>query len=213
MDRRKVLKKIGYGSGAILVSPQILNMFHGCQSSVNNSLPVFFTKIQFQIISKTMELIIPKTDIPGSTELMLPEFLDNYIDVVMNQSDKDNLSKGINNFIKLILIETSKNQSNQINTTDINIQLKKYLKANDSQIERWQKTQEYHSSNSKEEFPEILELEVYNFLIQIRSLTLNAFRLNEYIGEKVLAYDPIPGDRKVCLDLKKTTGGKRWSLL
>ena len=26
-----------------------------------------------------MELIIPKTDIPGSTELMLPEFLDNYI--------------------------------------------------------------------------------------------------------------------------------------
>ena len=49
-------------------------------------------------------------------------------------------------------------------------------------------------------------------LIQIRSLTLNAFRLNEYIGEKVLAYDPIPGNRKVCLDLNKTTGGKRWSL-
>lgn len=212
MDRRKVLKKIGYGSGAILVSPQILNMLHGCQSSVNNDLPVFFTKIQFQIISKTMELIIPKTDIPGSTELMLPEFLDNYIDVVMNQSDKDNLSKGINNFIKLILTETSKNQSNQINTTDINIQLKKYLKANDSQIERWQKTQEYLSSKSKEEFPKSLESEVYSFLMQIRSLTLNAFRLNEYIGEKVLAYDPIPGIMKGCVDLNETTGGKRWSL-
>ena len=212
MDRRKVLKKIGYGSGAILVSPQILNMLHGCQSSVNNDLPVFFTKIQFQIISKTMELIIPKTDIPGSTELMLPEFLDNYIDVVMNQNDKDNLSKGINNFKKLILTETSKNQSNQINTTDINIQLKKYLKANDSQIERWQKTQEYLSSKSKEEFPKSLESEVYSFLMQIRSLTLNAFRLNEYIGEKVLAYDPIPGIMKGCVDLNETTGGKRWSL-
>ena len=212
MDRRKVLKKIGYGSGAILVSPQILNMLHGCQSSLNNGLPVFFTKIQFQIISKTMELIIPKTDIPGSTELMLPEFLDNYIDIVMSQSDKENLSNGINNFIKLILIETSKNQSNQINTTDINIQLKKYLKANDSQIERWQKTQEYISSKSKEEFPKSLESEVYSFLMQIRSLTLNAFRLNEYIGEKVLAYDPIPGIMKGCVDLNETTGGKRWSL-
>lgn len=212
MDRRKVLKKIGYGSGAILVSPQILNMLHGCQSSVNNSLPIFFTKKQFQIISKTMELIIPKTDIPGSTELMLPEFLDNYIDIVMSQSDKENLSKGINNFIKLILIETSKNQSNQINTTDINIQLKKYLKANDSQIERWQKTQEYLSLKPMEEYPKSQESEVYSFLIQIRSLTLNAFRLNEYIGEKVLAYDPIPGKIIGCADLNKTTGGKRWSL-
>ncbi len=212
MDRRKVLKKIGYGSGAILFSPQILNMLHGCQSSVNKNSPIFFTKTQFQIISKIMELIIPKTDIPGSTELMLPEFLDNYIDIVMTQSDKENLSKGIDNFIKLILTETSKNQSDQINTTDINLQIKKYLKANDSQIKRWQKTQEYLSSKSTEEFPKILELEVYNFLIQIRSLTLNSFRLNEYIGEKVLAYDPIPGKMKGCVDLNQTTGGKRWSL-
>ena len=212
MDRRKVLKKIGYGSGAIIVSPQILNMPHSCQSSVNKNLPIFFTKIQFQIISKTMELIIPKTDIPGSTELMLPEFLDNYIDIVMSQSDKENLSKGINNFIKLILIETSKNQSNQINTIEINIQLKKYLKATDKQIERWQKTQKYISSKPIGDFRKSLESEVYNFLIQIRSLTLNAFRLNEYIGEKVLAYDPIPGKLIGCVDLNQTTGGKRWSL-
>ena len=212
MDRRKVLKKIGYGSAGILVSPNILNMLHSCQSSLNKHSPIFFNTKQFQIISKTMELIIPKTDIPGSSELMLPEFLDNYIDIVMSQSDKENLSKGINNFIKLILTKTNKNQSNEINTTDINFQLKKYLKANDSQIEIWQKTQEYHSSNSKEEFPKILELEVYNFLMQIRSLTLNAFRLNEYIGEKVLAYDPIPGKLKGCVDLNQTTGGKRWSL-
>ncbi len=212
MDRRKVLKKIGYGSGAIIVSPQILNMLNSCQSSENKNLPIFFNKIQFQIISKIMELIIPKTDIPGSTELMLPEFLDNYIDVVMSQSDKDNLSKGINNFIKLILTETSKNQSNQINTIDINIQLKKYLKANDSQIERWQKTQEHPLSKPMEGFPESLESEVYNFLTQIRSLTLNAFRLNKYVAEKVLAYDPIPGKLKGCVDLNQTTGGKRWSL-
>lgn len=212
MDRRKVLKKIGYGSGAIIVSPQILNILNSCQSSENKNLPIFFNTIQFQIISKIMELIIPKTDTPGSNELMLPEFLDNYIDVVMSQSDKDNLSKGINNFIKLILTETSKNQSNQINTIDINIQLKKYLKANDSQIERWQKTQEYPLSKPMEGFTESLESEMYNFLTQIRSLTLNAFRLNKYIAEKVLAYDPIPGQLKGCVDLNQTTGGKRWSL-
>ena len=35
MHRRKILKKIGYGSAAIVVSPQIINMLHSCKSSVN----------------------------------------------------------------------------------------------------------------------------------------------------------------------------------
>ena len=200
MDRRKVLEKIGYGSAAIVVSPQIINMLHSCKSNAKRYSPRFFTSNQFQFVSKIMEVIIPKTDIPGAIELKLPEFLDNYIVVVMNQNDKETILRRTNNFIKLILNETKKNGSMEINSNDLNTQLKKYLLASDKQIESW------------EEAPKSQELEVYNYLIQIRSLTLNAFRLNEYIGEKVLAYDPIPGERKVCLDLKKTTGGKRWSL-
>ena len=200
MDRRRVLKKIGYGSAAMVVTPQIINMLHSCKSNVNKYLPFFFANNQFQFVSKIMDLVIPKTDIPGAIELKLPEFLDNYIVVVMNQNDKETIIRRTNNFIKLILNETKKNSSMEINSNDLNTQLKKYLLASDKQIESW------------EEAPKSQELEVYNYLIQIRSLTLNAFRLNEYIGEKVLAYDPIPGERKVCLDLKKTTGGKRWSL-
>ena len=200
MDRRKVLKKIGYGSAAIVVSPQIVNILHSCKSNVNKYSPVFFTNNQFQFISKIMELIIPETDIPGAIELKLPEFLDNYILVVMNQSDRETLLRGTKYFIKQILKETKKNNSKEINSNDIDTQLKKYLLASDKQANRW------------EEDVKSQELEVYHYLIHIRSLTLNAFRLNEYIGEKVLPYDPIPGDRKVCLDLKKTTGGKRWSL-
>ena len=200
MDRRRVLKKIGYGSAAMVVSPQVINMLHSCKSNVNKYLPIFFANNQFQFVSKIMDLIIPKTDIPGAIELKLPEFLDNYIAVVMNQNDKETILRRTNNFIKLILNEAKKNSSMEINSNDLNTKLKKYLLASDKQIESW------------EEAPKSQKLEVYNYLIQIRSLTLNAFRLNEYIGEKVLAYDPIPGERKVCLDLKKTTGGKRWSL-
>jgi len=200
MDRRRVLKKIGYGSAAMVVSPQVINMLHSCKSNVNKYLPIFFANNQFQFVSKIMDLVIPKTGIPGAIELKLPEFLDNYIVVVMNQNDKETILRRTNNFIKLILNETKKNGSMEINSNDLNTKLKKYLLAFDKQIESW------------EEAPKSQELEVYNYLIQIRSLTLNAFRLNEYIGEKVLAYDPIPGERKVCLDLKKTTGGKRWSL-
>ena len=79
MDRRKVLEKIGYGSAAIVVSPQIINMLHSCKSNAKRYSPRFFTSNQFQFVSKIMEVIIPKTDIPGAIELKLPEFLDNYI--------------------------------------------------------------------------------------------------------------------------------------
>ena len=46
-----------------------------------------------------MDLVIPKTDIPGAIELKLPEFLDNYIFVVMNQNDKETILRSTNNFI------------------------------------------------------------------------------------------------------------------
>jgi len=103
MDRRRVLKKIGYGSAAIVVSPQIANMLHSCKSNVKNYSPVFFTSNQFQFVSKIMEVIIPKTDIPGAIELKLPEFLDNYIVVVMNQSERETLLRGTEHFIKVII--------------------------------------------------------------------------------------------------------------
>ena len=43
-------------------------------------------------------------------------------------------------------------------------------------------------------------------------MTVNAFKTNEFIGEEVLAYAPIPGEQKGCVDLMEATGGKAWSL-
>jgi hypothetical protein len=50
------------------------------------------------------------------------------------------------------------------------------------------------------------------FANELRSLTVSAFKTNEYIGENVLAYAPIPGEQKGCVDLMEATGGKAWSL-
>ena len=50
------------------------------------------------------------------------------------------------------------------------------------------------------------------FANDLRDLTINSYKINEYVGENILAYSPIPGDYKGCVDLKETTGGKAWSL-
>ena len=51
-----------------------------------------------------------------------------------------------------------------------------------------------------------------SFTTELRNLTINAFRTNEYIGENVLAYQPVPGRNVGCVDLDEATGGKAWSL-
>ncbi|MDG1342929.1 MAG: gluconate 2-dehydrogenase subunit 3 family protein, partial [Flavobacteriaceae bacterium] len=56
------------------------------------------------------------------------------------------------------------------------------------------------------------EEDAAKFAGQLRNLTVNAFKTNEFIGENVLAYAPVPGQQKGCVDLMETTGGKAWSL-
>ena len=53
--------------------------------------------------------------------------------------------------------------------------------------------------------------DVSELLKQIKSDTIWAYKTSKFVGENVLAYDPIPGTY-YCGDLKELTGGKSWSL-
>jgi len=80
----------------------------------------------------------------------------------------------------------------------LDAQLSKYLKADQQQQNSAQDDKAYQSASA--------------FANQLRSMTINAFKTNEYIGENVMAYAPIPGEQKGCVDLMEATGGKAWSL-
>ena len=200
MDRRNALKKIGLGSGAITISPLVVGIFQSCKS--NNKLfnPVNFSRDEFYIISKLMELIIPKTEIPGAIDLKLPKFLDGYMTLVMSNNEKNKILNGLKYFIEILKDKSNGKEISEIKFEDIDIQLKKYFFADQKEIKIFNK-----DLNSKESI-------VYNFLVELRSFTIDAFKTNEFIGEKILAYDPNPNGRKVCVDLIKTTKGKGWSL-
>ena len=92
MDRRKALKNIGNGIGAIAVTPAVVSLFQSCQTSATYT-PLFIPKDDFKIISNLMEMIIPKTDIPGAVELKLPEFVDAYIDAVWDEEEERLISQ------------------------------------------------------------------------------------------------------------------------
>lgn len=191
MDRRKALRNIGTGIGAITVTPAVVSLFQSCQTSATYN-PLFIPKDDFKIISNLMEMIIPKTDIPGAIELKLPEFVDAYIDAVWDEEEKTDFTQTWEVFISASTKAAEKENENDLSAADWDAQLAKYLKpGNDIPAD---------------------EILASQFVNQLRSLTVNAFKTNEFIGEEVLAYAPIPGEQKGCVDLMEATGGKAWSL-
>ena len=191
MDRRKALRSIGTGIGAIAVTPSVVSLFQSCQS-VATYTPVFISENDFKIVSNLMEMIIPKTDIPGAVELKLPEFVDAYIDAVWDEEEKTDFTETWEVFISSSIKAAGKENENDLSAADWDAQLAKYLKpGNDLPAD---------------------EILASQFVNQLRSLTVNAFKTNEFIGEEVLAYAPIPGEQKGCVDLMEATGGKAWSL-
>ena len=190
MNRRKALKNIGSGVGAIAVTPSVVSLFQSCQSgSTYNS--VYFNAGDFDKISQLMELIIPSTDIPGAIELKLPEFTDSYIAAVWDKKRQDEFSLKLKSFLS-VSSEISEKNIDQMSVSDWDAVLSKLLKPGGEISE--------------------VEKEAESFAKDLRSLTVSAFKTNEFICEKVLAYAPVPGEQKGCVDLMETTGGKSWSL-
>ena len=215
MDRRKALKTIGYGAGAITVTPAVVGLFHSCQNNSSNFVPEYFNKNQFAIVSQLMELILPETEIPGAINLKLPEFLDGYIYTIYSEEGQKKILTGLDSFIDVALFDSKKSKANKLANEDLDFQLAKYLKADNHQKNSWKKEDSDHQKALKNKsnppkFPK--EALAYGFANQLRSLSITAFKTNEYIGENVLAYAPIPGEQRGCVDLMETTGGKIWSL-
>ena len=189
MDRRNALKNIGKGLGTITITPSILNLFQSCQNSTTLNT-VFFNKEQFLVVSKLMEIIIPETETPGAISLKLPEFIDAYI---YNVIDEDNISSnkilkdGLNKFIDLVKSKTKKEEINKISVKEWEDQLKKIL---------------ISEGNS-----DIITIAIKD----IRKLTVGAYKINEFVGEKLMAYNPVPGQQKGCVDLNEASEGLVWS--
>lgn len=190
MDRRKVLKRIGTGIGAIAVTPSVISLFQSCQS-IETYAPLYFNAGDFGKVSQLMELIIPTTDIPGAIELKLPEFADGYITAVWDAGKQEKFASGWKAFL-LASSEISGKVVDKITVSDWDAILAKFLKPGNEILDS--------------------EKDAAAFAKELRSLTVSAFKTNEFIGENVLAYAPVPGEQKGCVDLMETTGGKAWSL-
>tara|TARA_B110000238_G_scaffold40449_1_gene43051 strand:- start:11145 stop:11783 length:639 start_codon:yes stop_codon:yes gene_type:complete len=212
MNRRKALKNLGLSLGTITLSPAVLSLLQSCKNDLDWN-PVFFNSNQVNVVSELTDLIIPSgDDIPGSKELNLIKFIDLYIYNISNKKEQDLLKKSMDAFLSDCLIRSNKNNIDNLERNDLDSSLEYYFKIKNSSHSKWRQAYNKNKDQDIVNKSDLNEAFSFNFLNIIRQLTITAFKGNEYIGENVLAYAPIPGQQKGCVDLQETTGGKAWSI-
>lgn len=194
MKRRDALKGLGLSLGYVVATPSIISLLQSCKNDAHTTTwtPVFFTEDQGNVIKNMVDIIIPKTeDSPGAIDVNVHKFIDAYVNEVSSLEEQEHHKKGF----EAVVAALGKPIKN-CKTSDYEAVLSKYLKADTA---------------SDENFTDNDKL-VMATLIGLRSITIWGFKTSEEIGEKVLAYDPVPGVYNGCISLKEATGGKAWSL-
>lgn len=215
MNRRKALKNIGLSLGTITATPALISLLNRCQSELDWK-PKLLSVDQMEVISKYLDLILPKTeDIPSATELGLHKWIDAYAYESLDKDGTEGYLIHLNSLILNSLEVSSKKEVNELSNDDYDKQLKKFLLADKSKIKQWEKmrTEYWMNSPINSSLPIPEEAMAYYSMITIRNWGVRGYRWgNEYIAKNVLDYRPVPGQQKGCVDLNKTTGGFVWAL-
>ncbi len=195
MKRREVLKGIGLSLGFVVATPSIISLLQSCKrADTLNWQPAFFSKNQMTVLNNLVDLILPKTnDLPGALDVKVPQFIDAYVNDVSKPKDQKEFKQGIDAIIKKLGKPVS-----DLKTSDYDTLLAHYLKAG----------KEKQASFEKDKNDAL----VFGTLSSLRSFSIWAYKTSEQVGEKVLAYDPIPGELIGCMPLQEATGGRAWSL-
>ena len=167
MNRRDLLKKGVYGLAGVSLSSTLISTLQSC-TSIEKYSPHYFSKTEFSLLSKIVDFLIPKTEIPGALEMKVPQFIDIIISESYNNEHKNNFS----NKLKL-LIEDFK--SNNIDLSDYNSMKSKFVN-------------DFNNETHQEMYNQIRDLTVWGFKTS-KEIALNVLNYNPIPGYQLGCVD------------------------
>ena len=215
MDRRRVLKNMGMSLGYMVATPTLLSIVQSCKSEPALTwTPEFLAQNEGSVLSKLVNLILPKTDTPSATEVQVDIFIDRFAKDVMEKEQQDFFKMSMNKFIDKALADSGKEKAEDLTAEDLEPVLASSLKYNkDQQTEMFESINNYTKAITDGGTAELDdEVSRFAFANNLRGMTIWGYKASEYVGEEVLAYLPVPGEYVPCGDLQELTGGKAWSL-
>src|SRR5689334_20908625 len=77
MNRRQALQQVAWLMGGALSAPAVLGILHGCTAKPSSTWkPIFLSEAQGTLVEAVAEIMIPRTDTPGATDVGVAAFID-----------------------------------------------------------------------------------------------------------------------------------------
>ena len=149
-----------------------------------------------KIISTLVDMILPRTDTPGALDVKVDLFIDKVWAKTRNAEEQQSIRDQITAF-NADCVSNYGDSFINLTVTD-RIQVLKTAEAISGKFGNgvWGKS--------------VGKQEPIGFYRSLKAMAIWAYFTSEEIGEKVLSYDPIPGDYEGCKPLSEV--GNRWSL-
>jgi hypothetical protein len=216
MKRRQALKNLGWATGYAVATPTIISLVQSCKSeNAVTWVPDFFTQEQGNALEKLVDIILPKTDTPSASEVNVHVLIDKFVNEVMDEEEKGQLKMAFGKFLDKSKEDASKETYADLTAEDLEATLASTLKISKEEVDKHAEAFEAMAIAKMEgkEFTLDDAATRYSFAANLRDTAVWAYKNTEKIGEKVLAYDSIPGVPYIpCGNVDELTGGKAWSL-
>ncbi|MGI9530261.1 gluconate 2-dehydrogenase subunit 3 family protein [Lutimonas sp.] len=207
MNRRDLIKSISLTFGYAIAAPTVLTALESCSKKDTSWESLFLNDKEKNYVTHLVDIILPASDIPGGLDIQLPQFVDMMLHDMLTEDDKELFTAGsqlfADKFAAVFEQDISMGDKDKIGQL-----FKNYfdLKGDDKSavLRRQAMGILLVEPSEKEDFL------LYNFLMQVRSLSLFGYFTSEKIGREVLNFDPIPGSYNPCIPLEDI--GNAWTI-
>ena len=215
MDRRIALKNMGLALGYTVATPTLLSLVQSCKNEDALAwTPDFFSVEEGAVITRLVDIILPKTDTPSATEVQVNIFIDRFADQVMEKEQQEFVKMITGKFIGKALADSGKQNAADLESAELEAVLSSALKISKEEITSKQEAVgQFMEAAAKGETAELDDTAaIYAFASNLRDMTIWGYKTSEYVGENVLEYLPVPGEYVACGNVDELTAGKAWSL-
>ncbi len=193
MQRRTLLKYTALATGAAVSGPLLTILLSGCQTDPAiqdiDYKPVFFNDIEFSILRKVVDIILPETDSPAASAVGVHRIIDSMVGTVYKPEDRLDFKDGFSALLRQLNGGAEEGETFQ--------GLAKNLSA--KQVEALHASDDPNASAAK------------SSLLGIKQQTVAYYLSTKEVATNFLNYLPVPGQYEACVKLADV-GGKAWAL-
>jgi gluconate 2-dehydrogenase gamma chain len=188
MNRREALKQVAFLMGGAVSAYSILGIEKGYCADAAPTGPARTSTLnvsQMQLVSRVAEIIIPRTDTPGATDVGVPGFIDLMLGDVYPKKDRDRYLTGLAEFEAAARSEGRSGFASLKPAQQVGL------------------VKKFHAAALVEERP---------FILMTKELTLLGFFTSQVGATQVLQYAAVPGSFHACVPLAQAGNGKSWAV-